>query len=469
MKNVWHLGWLILLILGEFVHAQVGFIPLNVDYAAFRGVRDSVYLEIYLSFYQNNLSYQSQKEGMEARFKIQTRLLQNGQVVTSEEREKISRIQSSRDIVPGRQFVEVFGFLVPGGRYQVDVSVRDLLSGRVGQYVLEARAQPFRHDSLQISDIELASHIVRGTDPTPFFKNNLQVIPNPNHLFGIGLPVLYYYAEVYNFHFQPDSPGTYLVRSYITNSEGEVVRQFPEKVHRKPGKSSVLVGGNNIIALPPASYFFHIEVTDQESGQTVRQTKRFVLYKPSKRGEPVADTNRVVFRKSVGGGDYAARSEAEIDQEFKQAEYIATREEKKIFRSLDLNGKRKFMMQFWKKRDPNPATEVNEYKQEYLQRVVYANLNFKGLKKPGWQTDRGRVLLIYGRPDDIERHYMEVDTKPYEIWRYDQLEGGVIFVFADLNGFGEFELIHSTYSQELSNPNWRNLVRRSNSGSGAGF
>ncbi len=450
-------------------YPQAGFIPLNVDYAAFRGVRDSVYLEVYLSFYQNNLSYQPQEEGLEARFVIRARLRQGERVVAAAEREKISRIASTQDIVPGRQFVEVFGFLIPAGEYQLEVDVRDQTSGRVGQYVLEARATPFGNDSLQISDIELASHIVRGKDRTPFFKNNLQVVPNPNHLYGIGLPVLYYYAEVYNFQVQDDNPGEYQVRAYITGANGEVARQFPEKVHTKPGKSAVVVGGGNIIALPPGSYFLHLEVTDRQSGQTVRRTKRFVLYKPQKGGKTPADSSRVVFRKGEYWGDYADKTEAQIDLEFRQAEYIATKEEKKIYRSLDLDGKRKFMARFWKKRDSNPATEVNEFKQEYLERVAYANLNFKGLKKAGWQTDQGRVLLIYGRPDDVERHYMEVDTKPYEIWRYDQLEGGVIFVFADLNGFGEFELVHSTYSQELSNPNWRNLVRRSSAGSGFDF
>ena len=61
---------------------------------------------------------------------------------------------------------------------------------------------------------------------------------------------------------------------------------------------------------------------------------------------------------------------------------------------------------------------------------------------------------------------MEVDKRPYEIWTYNNLEGGVIFIFADLQGFGEFEMIHSTYSKEIHNPGWERLVRRAESTSG---
>ena len=72
--------------------------------------------------------------------------------------------------------------------------------------------------------------------------------------------------------------------------------------------------------------------------------------------------------------------------------------------------------------------------------------------------------MTYGRPSDIERNYMTINTKPYEIWEYHELEGGVIFVFADLRGFGEYELVHSTYSRELHQENWENIIQRAETG-----
>ena len=81
-------------------------------------------------------------------------------------------------------------------------------------------------------------------------------------------------------------------------------------------------------------------------------------------------------------------------------------------------------------------------------------------------VERGRVLLTYGRPDEIVKTPVQRQGKPYETWTYNNLENGSIFIFADLRGFGQYELIHSTYSQELNNPNWENTLKevRLNSG-----
>ena len=59
---------------------------------------------------------------------------------------------------------------------------------------------------------------------------------------------------------------------------------------------------------------------------------------------------------------------------------------------------------------------------------------------------------------------MAIDMKPHEIWHYHELEGGSLFVFADLTGFGDFDLLHSTYSRELYQPDWERLVRKTQGG-----
>jgi len=70
------------------------------------------------------------------------------------------------------------------------------------------------------------------------------------------------------------------------------------------------------------------------------------------------------------------------------------------------------------------------------------------------KSDRGRIFIIYGEPSEIERYPNQVDTKPYEIWYYNELEGGVVFVFGDLTGFSDYTLLHSTLRGELRDDNW---------------
>src|SRR5258708_27793916 len=84
--------------------------------------------------------------------------------------------------------------------------------------------------------------------------------------------------------------------------------------------------------------------------------------------------------------------------------YIITNEEKKAFKALTTDEEREnFIEQFWRRRDPDPDTEENEYREQYYERIAYANEHFaSGI--PGWKTDRGRIYISWGKPDSVEAH-----------------------------------------------------------------
>ncbi|UCH65583.1 MAG: GWxTD domain-containing protein, partial [Ignavibacterium sp.] len=69
-----------------------------------------------------------------------------------------------------------------------------------------------------------------------------------------------------------------------------------------------------------------------------------------------------------------------------------------------------------------------------------------------------RVYLIYGEPSEIDRYPNQTDSRPYEIWSYQDIEGGVIFIFADLTGFSDYLLIHSTKRGELRDDSWERRI-----------
>ena len=134
--------------------------------------------------------------------------------------------------------------------------------------------------------------------------------------------------------------------------------------------------------------------------------------------------------------------------------YIITAEERAAFVSLSTNVQRdRFIDQFWQRRDPTPGTPENEYKDEHYRRVAYSNEHFSSsLPAPaglGWRTDRGRIYIMYGPPNEKETHaagtYIRPDgrTEPYasEFWVYAYLEGigrNVLLEFVDTNRTGEF-------------------------------
>lgn len=136
--------------------------------------------------------------------------------------------------------------------------------------------------------------------------------------------------------------------------------------------------------------------------------------------------------------------------------YIITDEERKTFQALKTDDEREqFIEQFWLRRDPDPDTDVNEYREEYYQRIAYANENFaSGI--PGWKTDRGRIYIMFGKPDEKESHPSggsydrpvyegggTTSTYPFEIWWYRYIEGvgsDVEIEFVDPSGSGEYRI-----------------------------
>src|SRR5579859_5422449 len=136
--------------------------------------------------------------------------------------------------------------------------------------------------------------------------------------------------------------------------------------------------------------------------------------------------------------------------------YIITDEERAAFKQLSNDEERdNFIEAFWQRRDPTPDTEENEYKEEHYQRIAYANEHFAaGI--PGWKTDRGRIYIIYGKPDEIDSHPSggsyerpmeegggETSTYPFEDWRYrylDNIGQEVIIEFVDTCMCGEYRM-----------------------------
>jgi GWxTD domain-containing protein len=138
--------------------------------------------------------------------------------------------------------------------------------------------------------------------------------------------------------------------------------------------------------------------------------------------------------------------------------YIISDAERKAFNALTTNEERgKFVEQFWARRDPTPSTEENEFKEEHYRRLGYVNQHFTATQGlAGWKTDRGRIYIQYGPPDEIEAHSNggsyerpqsegggTTETYPFEQWRYRYIEGvgqNVIVEFVDKDRTGEYRM-----------------------------
>ncbi len=136
--------------------------------------------------------------------------------------------------------------------------------------------------------------------------------------------------------------------------------------------------------------------------------------------------------------------------------YIISSEEREAFSRLQTAEEmEQFIEQFWLRRDPTPDTTENEFKEEHYRRIAYANERYaSGI--PGWKTDRGRIYITFGPPDEIESHssggmYQRpmtegggtTSTYPFEQWRYRWIEGvgsDIIIEFVDPTLSGEYRM-----------------------------
>jgi GWxTD domain-containing protein len=424
----------------------------DFDYARFRMNDSTAAVEVYISVQRKQLKFVEDGGALRASF-ASTVSIRRGDSTLINHRWSADNVAHHLDeIRPGQLLFTQAQFQISTGDYEIIVRVEDENSKISSAKSAALSIRPFATGALALSDLEFSSMISKDSSASSFNKNNFKVVPNPSALYGTGLPIVYTYSEIYNLSFPSDS--TYEMAYRVMDGNGRVVKTTPVKRRPILGSSLVEVNALNIATLRSGSYTLEARVVDHHSGQQALATRKFFVY----REEDLAASESQFYGADAIVESYRSLSLAELDAEFDAARYIAENEEKKIFGSLNEDAKRDFLVRFWTRRDQSPETARNEFREQYLARVEYANKNFTGLRS-GWKTDMGRVLLIYGVPSEIERIPNSGETRAYQVWKYFEIEGGVEFDFVDIKGWGNYDLVNSTARNELQDSDWERWLR----------
>lgn len=316
------------------------------------------------------------------------------------------------------------------GPYRLTFTITDVANGRSGR-VDEVIAVPaIPGDRPALSQIQLASEIVPDSTGQRFRKSNLRVSPNPDHRYGDG-GVVYYYLELYGL---TGEAGQQLTISY--NSEDDSVTGIVlSEALAGADRQAVRTGGFRIDEMPAGDYQLWAQLKDATGRRLAVTSAGF-----SVRRDPFAPTAQAGLMR-----DEQAALQQQGGRYYGRIEYLANAKMLDTYRSLDSAGQREFLRQFWKARDPDPKTPENEALREHVRRYAYANETFgeqirKGIE--GSQTDRGRIYIKFGEPEEIINRPIEPKHKPVIIWRY---PGSKKFVFVDLGGYGRFELVYTNF------------------------
>lgn len=443
---------------------SAGALLLDADYAAFRAPVDTAssvdtaksYVEIYYTIHRTQLKYQPADSGYVAFIDFKMTLGdENGKLIDSlnwRAGNRINKLSALDD--PNYLISDMVADIIPAGKYIINLYISN--GGNNGRASFEMVVPKFDKKDLGISTLELA-YDIKPDSAGKFIKEGQKVLPNPSRQFLKENNIIYIYAEGYGLDLSPQADTAYSVVLNILDSKGGAFKTIPASVHHKPGESAVIMTGFSIVSLKPGQYILRVDLVD--GSKTVSEAKDFVvLATPQAARQAFMQTLLSDFPEAdrITNDDEAAAFRNDIM-------YIAAPDELKLYDSLNLTGKAAFQKRFWDERNPTPSNPINQSKLEHYRRLKYANASwgrFLGLHA-GWRTDRGRVYILYGEPDDIERNPSSLETRSWERWWYNGIEGGVYFVFVDFETSEDYKLVHSSKKNEISDPNWEVKIKMS--------
>jgi GWxTD domain-containing protein len=235
----------------------------------------------------------------------------------------------------------------------------------------------------------------------------------------------------------------FTVEYFVKDRMGNTIHDFGSRVQPKPGTSAVLANALDIRPLDPGDYYLILEVEDPATGRTAVVNRRFSLVDPNPTPASTVDEKDVQLMQNI-------------------AWFHLSEAEKIRIRDLSLEGKANMIRQFWRNQDDTPGTPDNAVYDEAVRRYAYANENFSTVPTDdnGWRTDRGRVYITYGPPNEVDEHVMSGKSYPYYKWTYYDVAGGCVFVFVNdfVAGAVDYRLVHSTHPREKYDSKWQAIL-----------
>ena len=303
----------------------------------------------------------------------------------------------------------------------------------------------------KMSTISLAYSIKKSENKNSnFYKNGLELVPNPSQYYDKEKTKLYYYFELYNEQIK-DADSIKFDISIHDQNDVELL-----KLRRKKETKKIMVETGVV------------DIKELKNG-------KYSLYVAAKKNNQIISERKKVFfvgTEIIKANEQESKNELQIELSRYDAQqlqnlldkfsFLADSHEKTMMKSLiSRTDKENFLTRFIEIKLANLNNGISPYSYfiSLRERLDLVDKKFGNLRREGYKTDRGKIYLLYGEPSDIERSFSKSDTKPYEIWTYDGIEGSVIFVFGDKTEDGTFELLHSTKRGEINNSEWKSTLQ----------
>ena len=423
----------------------------DLDYAVFRGDDANDIVEVYLLIPRGLFEFVKDGEKYQSNAYVRIAFAFDDTVRQMKEWSFSDKINDPTKISDTQKIPEIATMSIPKGNYRIIAILMDLNSKQTFRQEKDINVRDFSIETLDVSDIQLSGQISRTEDENKFSKYfNYDIIPNASNIYGEQHAKIYAFCEIYNLTTDSGQDEYYQVQYSITNINDDIVKLDDWVDKKKPGKSAVEIKSMDISDLSSGLYNFRVAIKEENGGEEIASSKRFYIAK---------NDHKKLAMDAIDEVNVSMLTEKELNKIFEPLKYFASDKERRLYRKSTVDGKRNIIRNFWKGRDPDPTTSLNEAEYEFQRRLNFVKQQFSSPQHDGWKTDMGRVYLVYGEPSEIERFPSSMQSKPYQIWYYYELEGGSFFIFVDKTGFGTLELVHSTARNELQDENWERWIQ----------
>jgi GWxTD domain-containing protein len=243
----------------------------------------------------------------------------------------------------------------------------------------------------------------------------------------------------------------------VTDTTGKTVVSTPPRRARLPAGGGVLSGAVPLTGLPAGEY--RLTAKFSSSKGTVQRSAPFSMAALDR--TLARDVEQRTANLVTDQGYFESLNDEQLNEAAEPLVLIASSSERSAYKkNLSLRAKRRYLTDFWTKRDPSPGTPENETREAFYHAIAYADSNFRERGSntlPGWKSDRGRIYSKLGKPDEVLRRQQQGYAPPYEVWQYSRGKGHW-YIFADRSGVGNFKLMKSNDVKEVGDPNWTRIL-----------
>jgi len=297
------------------------------------------------------------------------------------------------------------------------------------------------------------------------FASRDELIPMVTNSTFFNEDSLVFYQELY--HTDQILDENFLIRCVIYQGDNRLWQTETRGQPRSPRTVNIYKEAIRITELSSNTYYLQVELVNRKNRPVKTFRQKFYVFNSRK------DPN-FEFLSAAGNPEsdlFNEYSEEQLDYYLRTLTYNATEQEQNFMRVLETyEQKKNFLYSYFAKRRRGDQ-KIQDLWRGHLAAVSYSNQEFKSAFREGWQTDRGRVFLKYGIPNDVERFPSEPNLVPYEIWRYNRLDvqNNIVFIFFDPDlATNEYPLLHSNKYGEYNNPRWKSQLTTTNMGNTPG-